>query len=67
MDRHWYSMTARKKVYFKEIGAEPTEQDDLSLLFISVYNVHHAEDNSVNSFLQMKYQKLRCLNMDNFV
>ena len=37
------SVTARKKTYFKEIGAIANYDVDLSKLFVEVYKHHHIQ------------------------
>ena len=48
LDRHWVSVTTRKKTYFKEIGAIANDDLDLSKLFVEVYKRHHIQLSGVS-------------------
>ena len=47
LDRHWFSVTGRRKVYFKEIGRKADKDNSLAKLFLSVYKTHHDEKHEV--------------------
>ena len=51
LDRHWVSVTTRKKTYFRDIGDVAPDELDLSRLFYEVHTRHnHAQ---VNKFMQV--------------
>ena len=41
LDRHWVTLTTRKKTYFKDIGEIAGDEYDLGKLFIEVHKRHH--------------------------
>ena len=52
LDRHWFSTTNRKKVYFKDIGKKADKDQSLTRLFLAVFKAHHGENNEVSIYPQ---------------